>query len=65
MAGRRRPEEGGTEVLTKRGTLERCDDVRLISLLGDLRWLDGRGRIGLADPLKDGVTGLPVDGLSD
>jgi hypothetical protein len=48
--------------LTK--TLETCDDERLTNLFGALRWLGGRGRIGLAEPLKDGVTGLLTEALS-
>jgi len=51
--------------LIKRGLeLECCEDERFTSLFGARREFGGRGRIGLADPLKDGVTGLLVDGLS-
>jgi len=51
--------------LTKSGlALECCEDERFTSLLGARRELDGRGSIGLADPLKEGVTGLVADGLS-
>lgn len=65
VAGLRRPDTGGTEVLTERVRVLECwEDARLTSLLGDRRWLDGRERIGLAEPLNDGVIGLLAEGLS-
>lgn len=65
VTGLRRADAGDTDVLIKRGlALVCCEDERFTNLLGARRELDGRGRIGLADPLKDGVTGLSVDGLS-
>ena len=57
---------GRGEVLTKRGWAFECwEDERLTSLLEDLRELDGREKIGLEDPVKEGVTGLLDDWLSD
>lgn len=65
MAGLRKAEVGRAEVLVKRGWAFECwEDERFTSLLEALRWLDGRGSIGLEDPLKEGVTGLLVDWLS-
>lgn len=64
MAGRRKAVglDNAGDGLTN--TLETCDDERLTNLFGALRWLGGRGKIGLAEPLKDGVTGLLTEALS-
>jgi hypothetical protein len=57
--------EGPEMVCDPRGCVFVCCDAgRLINLFGALRRLGGRGNIGLADPLNDGVTGLLAVGLS-
>jgi len=58
VAGLRKAEGARAEVLVKRGWAFECwEDQRFTSLFEALR-------IGLEDPLKEGVTGLLVDWLS-